>query len=309
MPELPEVQTTVNGIKKYLVGLAIRDVWTDYNSSFHAKSDNIKNPKYFKFFKREIVGANIVNASRRGKNVLIHLSNSKTILVHMKMTGHVMYGKYELHGKSWKAVETGPLRDDPFNRFIHFVITLSDGKNLVLSDMRKFAKVTLLQSDEVGNSLHLSAHGPEPLDRDFTTDKFRETLSKKPNGPIKTVLMNHKIISGIGNIYSDEILWRIGIHPLERVRNIPDKKWPVFWKAMRETLLRGIDSGGDSMSDYRNIHGEKGKFQKKHNAYRKTGEKCKKSGCRGTITRIKINARNAHFCDTHQKLYRKFSEK
>ncbi len=309
MPELPEVQTTVNGIKKYLVGLVIIDAWTDYDSKFHAGKDNIKDPVYFVYFRREVIGTKILNASRLGKNVLIYLSNSKTILIHMKMTGHIMYGKYEKSGKTWKAVGAGPMRDDPFNRFVHFVINFSNGESMVLADMRKFAKVTLLDSDEIGSSLHLALHGPEPLKKDFTVGKFVETLSKKPNGHIKTVLMNHKIISGIGNIYSDEILWRAGIHPLLRVKNIPNKKWSVIWKAMRKTLLRGIDFGGDSMSDYRNILGERGRFQEKHNAYRKTGEKCKKSGCSGTIMRIKIGGRSAHFCDAHQKLHQKLSEK
>ncbi len=308
MPELPEVETTVNGIKKYLVGLAIRDAWTDYNSPFHAKSDNIKNPKYFRFFKRKIIGAKIVNAARRGKNILIRLSNGKTILVHMKMTGHLMYGKYEKSGKTWRASGAGPMRDDPFNRFVHFVMTLSDGKNLVLSDMRKFAKITLADTKGINESPHLSSHGPEPLDKSFGTKELKEAVFKKPDWPVKTALMNHEVISGIGNIYSDEILWRAEIHPLEQVKNIPDKKWPVVWKAMRETLFKGIDFGGDSMSDYRNIHGQRGKFQEKHNAYGKTGEKCKKAGCGGVITRIKIGGRSAHFCGRHQKLRRKLAK-
>ncbi|MEK7607686.1 MAG: DNA-formamidopyrimidine glycosylase [Patescibacteria group bacterium] len=304
MPELPEVQTTVNGIKKYLVDLIIKDVWTDYKSLFHAKADNIKNPKYFRFFKKEITGARIVNASRRGKNILIHLSNGKTILIHMKMTGHVMYGKYEKDGKIWKAVEAGPLRDDPFNRFVHFVLNFSNGKSMVLADMRKFAKVTLLDSDKIKDSFHLFAHGPEPLEKKFTIKKFRDALSKKPNSPIKTVLMNHKVISGIGNIYSDEILWLTGIHPLQKVKDTPTKKLAFIFTSMKKILRSGIAFGGDSMSDYRNILGERGKFQEKHNAYQKIGEKCKKSGCRGTIVRIKISGRSAHFCDTHQKLHR-----
>lgn len=305
MPELPEVQTTVNGIKKYLVGLTIKSAWTDYNSKFNIGKDNIKDHAYFKSFKKEVVGAKITEASRRGKNVLIHLSNGKTILIHMKMTGHIMYGKYGFSDKKWKAIESGPLRDDPFNRFVHFVLNLSNDKSMVLADMRKFAKVTLIDSDKIEDSLHLSSHGPEPLEKDFTVKKFREVLSKKPNGPIKTVLMNHEIISGIGNIYSDEILWRAGVHPLEKVKNIPAQKFTKIFKAMGETLRSGIDFGGDSMSDYRNIHGERGKFQEKHNAYKKTGKKCSKAGCKGIIVRIKIGGRSAHYCDIHQKLLKK----
>src|SRR4051812_38782726 len=94
MPELPEVQTTVDGINAEVASLTIRDVWTDYKSLFHAGKDNIKNPEYFAQFKKDVVGAKIKHASRVGKNVLIHLSNGKTILTHMKMTGHYMYGEF-----------------------------------------------------------------------------------------------------------------------------------------------------------------------------------------------------------------------
>lgn len=307
MPELPEVQTTVNGIKKYLIGLTIRDVWTDYNSRFYANKDDVKNPAYFAHFKKKILGSKITGATRRGKNVLIHLSNNQTILIHMKMTGHVMYGAYEFKNGSWKATEAGPLRDDPFNRFVHFVLALSSGKQMVLSDMRKFAKITLIDTSKISQSSHISSHGPEPLEKNFGLKELKEALFKKPNGPIKIVLMNYEIVSGIGNIYSDEILWKVGVHPLETVKNIPDKKWPIILKATKETLRKGIDFGGDSMSDYRNIHGERGKFQEKHNAYRKTGQKCPRPGCKGTIKRLKIGGRSAHFCDIHQKLSKKAS--
>ncbi len=123
MPELPEVQTTVNGVKKYASGLTIRGVWTDYNSSFHAGKDNIKNPKYFNKFKREIVGEKIIGAERIGKNVLINLSGGKTILVHMKMTGHLLYGKYKFdkNENKWSAIDAGP----PKGRFFQPVCTFS----------------------------------------------------------------------------------------------------------------------------------------------------------------------------------------
>ena len=95
MPELPEVQTTVDGINSEVKGFKIIDVWTSYNSPFHYGKDNVKNPKYFTIFKKSVIGNKITSAERHGKNVLIHLSNDKTILAHMKMTWHFMYGKYE----------------------------------------------------------------------------------------------------------------------------------------------------------------------------------------------------------------------
>lgn len=309
MPELPEVQTTVNGINGYVTGLAITDVWTSYNSPFHVGKDNISNPVFFKAFKKTVTGAKIVSSSRRAKNVLIHLSNKHTVLIHMKMTGHVLYGKYKKQTKDgkegWVAVDPGPLRDDSFNRHIRLVFTLSNGKHLALSDLRKFAKITYIKDEELHTSNHLSQSGPEPLEAGFDLAYFKERLNLRPNGPIKTVLMNHEIIAGIGNIYSDEILWRVGVHPLEKVRNIQSAKFPLMFAAMKETLNHGIDFGGDSMSDYRNILGESGEFQDRHNAYRKTGKPCTKPGCKGIINRLKLGGRSAHFCNIHQKLSKK----
>ena len=102
MPELPEVQTTVDGINKTAKNLKILDVWTDYRSHFHRGKDNIKNPTYFEGFKKDILGATITHATRQGKNVLIHLSNHKTMLVHMKMTGHFLFGDFVFDSKTWK---------------------------------------------------------------------------------------------------------------------------------------------------------------------------------------------------------------
>ena len=318
MPELPEVQTTVDGIHTRAKGLRIEDVWTDYRSDFHAGKDNIANPTFFSYFKKSVCGTKIAGASRRAKNVLIHLDNDYTIVIHMKMTGHVLYGKYRkisndklLISKkpknktfSWVAVEAGPLRDDPFNRHIHLIFSLSNGKHLVLSDMRKFAKVTLVRTDELHTSKHTGRSGPEPLETSFDFPAFKARLYLRPRGKVKQVLMNHEIIAGIGNIYADEILWRAGIHPLEHIDDIPEKKLGLAFDAMKETLGHGIGLGGDSMSDYRNVDGVAGKFQDRHNAYQKTGERCEKKGCRGTIRRLVIGARSAHYCDHHQKLSR-----
>jgi formamidopyrimidine-DNA glycosylase len=113
--------------------------------------------------------------------------------------------------------------------------------------------------------------------------------------------MDQSLIAGIGNIYSDEMLWRAGIHPARKVKDIKKEEFKAMFTAMQAVLKSGIDFGGDSMSDYRNILGEKGKFQEKHNAYRKTGTECQKKGCGGTIMRMAVGARSAHYCSEHQK--------
>lgn len=286
MPELPEVQTTVSGLNRVATGLVITDVWTEYNSPYYHGKDSIKDPEYFKYFKKTIKNSKITGVTRRAKNILIHLSNSHTILIHMKMTGHVMYGNYN--------------RKDPFNQYIRLIFYLSNGKTMELCDTRKFAKVTLLPSDTMHETVHLKGIGPEPLEKNFTFKVFKEQIHKKPNGKIKIVLLDQTIIAGIGNIYSDESLWRAGIHPESIVNKIPEAKLKELYKAIQKTLSMGIDFGGDSMSDYRNIDGERGKFQEKHMAYRRNKQPCLKKGCGGKIVRIVVGGRGTHLCDKHQ---------
>ena len=286
MPELPEVQTTVNGLNATVKGRRIVDVWTDYKSNLKMHERAIKNPDYFKRFKKKVVGEKILGAKRRAKNILISLSNGETILAHMKMTGHFVYDP------------------KPNYPYVHLIFNLDNKKQLVFSDMRKFAKVALIETADAEKSFHLEHLGPEPLDKNFKFNNFKIRILKKPKGKIKQVLLDQSVIAGIGNIYSDEILWLSGVHPLSIVLKIPEKNLKLMFIAMKKTLEKGIDFGGDSMSDYRNIYGERGRFQNKHNAYRKTGEKCLKRGCKGIIERLVIGARSAHFCPVHQKLFR-----
>ena len=283
MPELPEVETTTRGLRKTILGLKIKDVWTDLSTKDKRQKESIANPKYFRVFKKEVLNKKILSVERRAKNILINLSGGKTILVHLKMTGYLFYGK------------------DPKIKFAHVIFSLSNKKYLVLSDMRKFGKITLLETETAHDTKHLNNIGPEPLDKKFTLEKLKERLSKKPNGKIKTVLIDQSIIAGIGNIYSDEILWRAGVHPEIKVAKLKEGELKLIFKAIKETLAKGIDFGGDSMSDYRNIYGLPGKFQMHHEAYRRTGEKCRKKGCKGIIKRKIINGRSAHFCSVHQK--------
>jgi len=275
MPELPEVQTTISGLNKFLPGLKIRDVWSDWQKM-------IKFPKSFTMFKKEIIGEKIIKADRRGKNILISLSGNKTLLVHMKMTGSLFYGK------------------DPGVKFIHFSLSLSNGKKLILSDLRKFAKVLVWPTDKLSELSDINKIGPDALAKGLSLKKFKEALRKKPNGKIKQVLMDQNIIAGIGNIYSDEILWCAGIQPLRKVSDIKESEFGKIYKKMLLILKKAISLGGDSMSDYRNIYGEKGRYQDHHRAYHREDKPCLKKGCKGKIKRIKVGGRSACFCPVCQ---------
>lgn len=302
MPELPEVETTTRGLQKEVVGLRILDVWTDLDTKDKRKHDTVANTKFFKIFKKEVSGIRITSVERKAKNILINLGNGKTILVHLKMTGHLLYGKYKLEKNKWTPDEKAdsPLHD-PYNRFIHVVFTLSNKKHLAFCDTRKFGKMALLDTKTAHDTKHLSGIGPDPLEKSFDLKVLKERLAKKPNGKIKTVLMDQNVIAGIGNIYSDEILWISGVHPERKASSIKEAELKLMLKAMKEALNKGIDFGGDSMSDYRNIYGLRGEFQLHHQAYRRTKEQCRKRGCDGVILRKIINGRSGHFCSKHQK--------
>lgn len=308
MPELPEVTTTVSGLKKALKGLAFLDVWTDLSKEKVIKQfeNTIKSKSFFATFKKQIKNQKILSVERRAKNILINLLNKKTILIHLKMTGHIIVGNYIFNKKNNKWIPAPKERRelyDPYNRFIHAVFTLSNGKHMIFCDSRKFGKITMIKTDDIDSTVHLKNLGPEPLEKSFTFPKFKNRLLLKPNWKIKTVLMNQTVIAGIGNIYSDEMLWLSGIHPESNPKNIPNIKLLKLYNRMKEILTKGIDFGGDSMSDYRNIDGQKGDFQNHHNVYQKKNTRCSKKGCYGVIMRKVINGRSAHFCSSHQKLF------
>ena len=295
MPELPEVHTTVSGLKKVLPNKAFTCIWSDWPKM-------LKNTSLSRL-EKIILNKKVVGVERMGKNIIINISGGSSLIIHMKMTGHLLFGEYTFDKKKNRYYPklNGPLKD-PYNRFIHFVFKLSDGNCLSFCDSRKFGSIDLIETSKLHLHRRLGVLGPEPISKEFSFVDFKKALHKKSRGKIKQILMDQSVLSGIGNIYSDEILFETGIHPEEKVSKINDTKMKTMYTSMRKILMKGIDFGGDSMSDYRNIYGEKGKFQEKHKVYRKVGEKCSKKNCNGKICRIKVGGRSAHFCDVHQKL-------
>lgn len=151
---------------------------------------------------------------------------------------------------------------------------------------------------ELEKSEEFKKLGPEPLKKDFTLEKLREALSKKKRGKIKQILMDQTVIAGIGNIYSDEILWQSKIHPFKDVSKLSIKELKDIYEATREILKKSIRLRGESISDFRDLEGNRGYFDKARKVYQKEGEKCFR--CGGIIKRIKMGGRSAHFCPVCQ---------
>ncbi len=289
MPELPEVQTTVNGLSKKILNRTFVDVWSDWKKT-------VKKPGDFEQFKKEITSKKIKIIWRRAKNIIFDLSGGDSLLVHQKMTGHLLVGKWILKDNIWKPEKGGPL-NDPYNRFLHIIFFLDNGLMLALSDVRKFAKIELWKTEELLKEFEKI--GPEPLDKSFNFKKFLEIFRNK-HGKVKQVIMDPGVIAGIGNIYASEALWQAKIHPEKNVLRLKEKELKSLYEGIKKVLTLGVKLGGESFSDYRKPDGTKGEFDSERRVYKREGQKCHRCGTK--IERIKVAQRSAFFCPKCQKI-------
>jgi formamidopyrimidine-DNA glycosylase len=289
MPELPEVTTMVNDLKKSVLKRTLVDVWTDAEKL-------IKKPKDFNQFKKQILKEKIINIKRRGKVILIELAGEKTFFVHPKMTGHFLVGKWEKTKDGWKSVKKGPM-EDPMNRFIHLMFWLDNGSMLAFSDLRKFGRLELWDNKSLREAKIISELGIDALELEF--GQFKEIIKKSKSKKIKQILMDQNLIAGIGNIYADEILFESKVLPFRPANSLKEKELEKIHKAIKIILISAIKLSGSSISDYRRPDGEKGDYQSVSKVYGKTGDKCPR--CNGIIQRKKISGRSAHFCPNCQK--------
>jgi len=289
MPELPEVETTVRELRKHVVGLKITGLWTDWPKM-------IKRPRTVARLVSRIRNKTINDVQRRAKYIVVRCDGGEDLYIHQKMSGHLLYGFWTQQGTTWISAEEGLLRDDPKNRHIRMVMTLSNGYHLALADQRRFGTLTLATPSEAKTIPHLSKLGPEPLE--ISPAAFIKLFHTK-RGKIKHVLMDPAFIAGIGNIYADEILWDSAVHPLTDVQRCNPADLTRIYRSMRTILKKAIRYQGSSMDDYRLPSGEKGRFQDLRKAYHRHGMQCARNDG-GTIEQIRTNQRSAHFCPKHQ---------
>ena len=279
----------VKGLRQTVLKRTVVDVWTDAPKL-------IKKPKSFQEFKKGLIGRKIKGIQRRGKIILIELDGSKTLLMHPKLTGHFLIGKWKKKAGDWKPIKKGPL-EDPMNRFIHLIFWLDNGLMLAFSDLRKFGRIELWDIEQLPGAQMIQELGIDALD--LTFEKFKEIIGKAKKKKIKQVLMDQKLIAGIGNIYSDEILFQAGVHPFRSADSLKRDELKKIHKAIGSILKKAIKLAGSSVSDFRRTSGDKGKFQTIVKVYRREGQKCPKCGT--IIERKKIGGRSAHFCPKCQK--------
>lgn len=272
MPELPEVETIVRQLKKFLSGQKI----TDIKILNKKLIKNISPDEFVKILK----GRTFKNVSRRAKIIIFDLDGIY-LLVHLKLSGRLLYLD--------KAA--------PVEKHTHLIFTLSGGRQLRYWDLRQFGYFKLFKTP-LADIKELQIYGPEPLDENFTFKKFKNLFQGK-NKKIKPLLMEQEFIAGIGNIYADEILFYAGVHPLRPAASLKEAELKKMYQGMKKILSSAIKAGGSSIDDYRDATGEEGGYVPYLKAYGREGEAC--FCCPGKIERIKIGARSAHFCPKCQR--------
>ncbi len=303
MPELPEVETVVRDLNKKVVGRRIVKVWFDNQKLIKDPLDQSRHKiahSHVNVFAKTLTGEKIAEARRRGKNILIYLTHDKLLLIHQKMTGHMLVGKWKVKGTRVIPIEPEPVVDDPYNRFIHLILYLDNGKMLALSDLRKFAKAILGSVEQIENLPELTDLGPDALDPKLTYVLFAGRIRSHAR-KIKQVLLDQEVVAGIGNIYSDDILWTARVNPFVPAKNLSEKEMRAIYAAMKKILKIAVKMRGTSTSDFRDTGGKMGYYTNYRKVYQREGDPCpRRDG--GVITRKKIGGRSAHFCPKCQVL-------
>ncbi len=300
MPELPEVENLRLGLVRKIVGQKIHAVVVNKPKIISGKGTlRTASPTKAKEFIKGIKGEIFIDVERRAKNLLFRLSHGKMILSHLKMTGQFVY-------KSSNAKDTLIEGGHPIelsekelpNKHTHIIFKLDHG-TLYYNDTRMFG-YALYYKDEKSfeKENHFKRYGVEPLSSQFTFQYFLEAL-KKTKGKIKVVLMDQKIVTGLGNIYADESLFESGIHPLRSPNTLSKIEVQKLHKAIVRILKKAVKVGGSSVATYRLLDNSRGNYAREHKVYGKDGEKC--SICNTKLKRIIVAGRTTIFCPKCQK--------
>jgi formamidopyrimidine-DNA glycosylase len=316
MPELPEVETVKRGLNKLIIGKVIVSVRADNPKSFPNAEPDVRN---------FLIGAHVTEVRRRAKVLLIDLSTNYTLVIHLKMTGQLVYtgqtsGHTHTHSSRERSSATknssrigdqdserfagghptdslvGALPDKSTRVIFHF----SDDSHLFFNDQRKFGWVRLMPTAEVPNIDFMKRVGPEPLEADFTATEFATRFNRRARTTIKAALLDQSVVAGVGNIYADEALWGAKIHPARLVETIKPAEFKRLYTEVREVMNLSIEKGGSTNRNYVNAEGKKGSYMEFARVFRREGLACPRCGTE--IIKIRVAGRGTHICPHDQRL-------
>ncbi len=289
MPELPEVETVRRGLHELIICKVIKTEQHDTPKGFPNADADVSE---------FLIGAMVTDVRRRAKVLLIDLDTDYSLVIHLKMTGQLVYVGEQRFGAGHPNDSLIHALPDKSTRV---TLGFSDGSQLFFNDQRKFGWMRLFPTVEIQNIDFMKKVGPEPLEDDFTPQVFIGRIKRRANTPIKAALLDQTVLAGIGNIYADEGLWGAKIHPATRVRDVSDAKLKLLHKELRFVLALAIEQGGSSNHTYVNAEGKKGSYMHFARVFRREGLLCPRHPDT-LIEKSKVAGRGTHTCPKCQKL-------
>jgi formamidopyrimidine-DNA glycosylase len=288
MPELPEVETVRIGLQALLPGRRVSNATHDTPKSFPNAPVDVQ---------QFLVGAKVVTVARRAKVLLIELDSKYSLVIHLKMTGQLVFRS------STERFGAGHPNDSLIgnlpDKSTRVTLTFDDGSQLFFNDQRKFGWVRLMPTAEIVNLDFFKKVGPEPLSADFTAAVLQERAMRRKNSNIQAVLLDQTVLAGIGNIYADESLWGAKIHPTKLVKDISKKQFELLYSELVSVLKIAIEKGGSTDKNYVNAEGKKGSYMSFARVFRREGKPCPRCGT--TIIKTRVAGRGTHTCPYCQK--------
>lgn len=287
MPELPEVETVRRGLDPVMTGQSIRVA--------DVRRPDLRWP-FPKDMAARLTGARITALRRRSKYILADLDTGETLIIHLGMSGRLLVdpGKgAQTPGGFYHAAQTP-------NKHDHVILVMSGGARISFNDARRFGAMDLHPTATLDDHWLLSKLGPEPLGNAFSAP-YLVGQFKGRRTPVKSALLDQRIVAGLGNIYASEALWRAKIHPRRLAGKVSARRIASLVPAIRDVLTDAITAGGSSLRDYRQADGELGYFQHSFAVYDRTDQPCRHIGCRGTILRIVQSGRSTFHCNMCQR--------
>tara|TARA_B100001989_G_C24537887_1_gene465573 strand:- start:1414 stop:2280 length:867 start_codon:yes stop_codon:yes gene_type:complete len=288
MPELPEVEVVKRSLSLNIRNLIIKKVKVnDSKLRYRVKKKDLNI----------LIGKKILRIHRRSKFLVFYLEKDIFLLIHLGMTGKFFY----VNKKNKKMKTSFYYETEKSNKkHNHIIFYLSGHQKLIYNDVRKFGFVKTYNKKKFLNNIHFKSLGPEPLKNDFNYKYFVNFIDGRKRN-IKSLLMDQKFVSGLGNIYVNEILFLSKIKPSRQVKNLKTFEITNIIKNTKKILKNAITLGGSSIKDFSSGNGKKGSFQQKFNVYGKKGDKCSNADCNNILSKISIGNRASFYCSSCQK--------
>ncbi len=287
MPELPEVETVRRGLEPEMTGHSI--------ARAEIRRPDLRWP-FPERMSARLTGQTVLRLRRQSKYILADLGSGETLIIHLGMSGRMLISRPGQTRMLGEFHHTMPMPE----KHDHVVFDMDSGVRITFNDARRFGAMDLCATDRVESHKLLAGLGPEPFGNTFD-GPYLIAAFKGRNTPVKSALLDQKLIAGLGNIYVCEVLWRAHISPVKKAGAISGKKVAALVPVIRDVLAEAIEAGGSSLKDYRQTDGELGYFQHSFAAYGREGEACRTPDCGGTISRIVQSGRSTFYCPTCQR--------